>query len=360
MLLGAAVGLRATALLMIGYAGLAVLASLRPPFARREAMAFLAESTLRLLPAFVVAYAIMALAWPWSWQSPLNPLRAIFAFAHFHYDIRTIVAGHVYVMSEAPRWYVPLYLAVKLPLFLIVGALVAVAPAIWSRLLASDMKAVRPREVLLLAFMVGFPVACQVIARGPAFTGMRHFLFVVPPLAVLAGIGLELLLRRTEQHGRSLARLAHVVLAAVVLWQAGLLIRLHPQQYLFYNSLVGGLEGASRRYVTDYWVNLMPEAAQALAAYVDRTDPNARAGRYTVAVCGERLAFEKEADARFSWTGGWLEADFFIAPTHMNCDWALNGPTAVRIERLGVLIGVVQDLRGIPAQARGFAITAPQ
>jgi hypothetical protein len=36
--------------------------------------------------------------------------------------------------------------------------------------------------------MALFPVTCQVVDHGPAFTGLRHFLFVVPLFAVLAGI----------------------------------------------------------------------------------------------------------------------------------------------------------------------------
>jgi hypothetical protein len=72
-------------------------------------------------------------------------------------------------------------------------------------------------------------------------------------------------------------------------------------------------------------------------------------------MCGERLPFEKSADARLLWTGDWRQADFFIAPTHMNCDRAIEGRAVATIERLGVPIGVVKDLR--PAGRQGFAQT---
>jgi len=45
----------------------------------------------------------------------------------------------------------------------------------------------------------------------------------------------------------------------------------------------------------------------------------------TVAVCGERVSFENEADRRLQFTRDWSHADFFIAPTHMNCDQVLRG-----------------------------------
>jgi hypothetical protein len=64
-------------------------------------------------------------------------------------------------------------------------------------------------------------------------------------------------------------------------------------------------------------------------------------------VCGERLPFEKEADARLEWTRDRDRADFFIAPTHMNCDRAVDGKIVAVVERLGVVIGVVKDRRAV-------------
>jgi hypothetical protein len=133
-----------------------------------------------------------------------------------------------------------------------------------------------------------------------------------------------------------------------------LLVRLHPYQYLYYNPLIGGLEGAQRRFATDYWVSIMPEAVGDLEGYVAKLGGAATsARRYTVAVCGERASFEDEAqgDSRLLWTEDWPKADFFIAPTHMNCDRALDGKTIATISRLGVVIGVVKDRRGLSRQA---------
>jgi hypothetical protein len=55
----------------------------------------------------------------------------------------------------------------------------------------------------------------------------------------------------------------------------------------------------------------------------------------------------KEADARLEWTPDVNRGDFFIAPTNMNCDRALDGRVIATIERLGVVIGVVKDRRAL-------------
>jgi hypothetical protein len=212
---------------------------------------------------------------------------------------------------------------------------------------------------MLIAVVAIFPVLCTVAMRGPGFTGMRHFLYVVPPLAVLAGLGVDSLLDETTalRGGIGAATLAALIAGFTL---TGIqLVQLHPHQHLFFNAIAGGLDGASRRYDTDYWVNLMPEAVERLDSHVRRTDPG-RARRYSVAVCGERTAFEHAAKGRFDWTGDWLGADFFIAPTHMDCDRAMVGKVAFTIERLGVVIGVVQDMRGLGRDERDFIEHRPK
>ena len=359
ILLGAALGLRATGLLMVGYA--AALIALRswtiPQRDWRRFGRVSARSLVHFIPAFAIAYVIMIASWPWASLDLFNPVRAIFAFAHFHYPIRTIIAGQVYSMSDVPRWYEPDYLAIKLPLFVLVGVGAALASAVRAAALRGDNLSgtVRLQEIRTLFFVIAFPLACQIIGHGPSDTGLRHFLFVVPPLAALAGIGVHTCLSGVEAKNRSLGFVALAGVTAALVWDAAVLIQLHPYEYLFYNSLVGGLEGASRRYVADYWVNIMPAAVKDLETYLDQTDTHAsplRPAHYTVAVCGERVSFEKEADRRLQFTPDWSHADFFIAPTHMNCDQVLRGRIVNVIERLGVPIGVVKDLRGISAQAR--------
>jgi len=57
------------------------------------------------------------------------------------------------------------------------------------------------------------------------------------------------------------------------------------------------------------------------------------------------------ADGRLEWTRDWDRADFFITPTHMNCDRAFGGRVVATVERLGVVIGVVKDRRALMARA---------
>jgi hypothetical protein len=198
-----------------------------------------------------------------------------------------------------------------------------------------------------------FPLACEVIGHGPAFTGLRHFLFVLPALAILAGIGIDSALSILAARSRVLASGGLAVVTTCLLWDAVTLARLHPYEYLFYNPVVGGLAGASRRYDLDYWFDSMPEALNQLEAYLRRTaavDASWPVQVYSVAVCGERLSFEKNVtlpQLRFDFKPQWNQSEFFIAPTHMNCDGDLDGKVIGTVERLGVVIAYVKDRRAL-------------
>ena len=354
LLAGAALGMRVLGLLLVIYAGAAIVLYLpRPWFGHgRARWRFAALSAARLLPALLLAYLIMVLAWPWAALSPLNPVRGLLAFSEFQYDIRTNLAGQVYEMANAPRLYVPIYILIRVPLLMLIGAALAILYALLPRLGAASAE-LRRRDVALVALTVMFPLACQVIWRGPAFTGMRHFLFVIPALAVLAGVGLDKALAALATRGRVIGSGALAVVAGCFLFDAVTLVRLHPYEYLYYNSLVGGLPGASRRYDLDYWFASMPEAIHQLEAYLRRTEP-ADAARpaplYSVAVCGERLPFEKIVtlpELRWDFKPQWDQSEFFIAPTQMNCDGDLDGKVIGTVERLGVVIAYVKDRRAL-------------
>ena len=352
LLAGAALGMRSLGLLLFIYVGFAVILYLPRPWLGhgrgRAHWRFVLESSLRIVPGLLLAYAIMLLAWPWAALAPLNPIRGLLAFSQFHYDIRTILDGTVYQMAHVPRLYVPTYIVIRVPLLMLFGALLGLALALKSSLTATATQA-RQRDIALIGLAAIFPLACQVIWDGPAFTGLRHFLFVIPALAVLAGIGLDAAVTALAARSRVVAFASLAAIGACLVWNAVTLVKLHPDEYLFYNPLVGGLQGASRRYAMDYWFNSMPEAIHQLEAYIRRTDhagPGHRPQSYTVAVCGVRLAFEKAVSLpELHFAPRWDRYQFFIAPTHMNCDRALNGRVIGTVKRLGVVIATIKDHR---------------
>jgi len=352
---GAALGERSLGLLLFVYLALAIILYLPWRDGGRACAHLAVRSALRTFPGLALAYIVMILAWPWAALLPLNPIRGLFAFSEFHYSIRTIFAGQTYQMANVPRIYVPCYVLIRLPLITLAGALLAVIPLFLRAFERDGKEQWRDIAIILLAVIV--PLASEVAFHGPAFTGMRHFLFVLPPIATLAGVGFSRLLDALES-GRQLALGAAVTLiSSCFLWEGALLVRLHPYENLSYNALVGGLEGAFRRYDMDYWFNSMPEAIHRLEAYLRTNKPLNETQPlkiYSVAVCGERLTFDRTVtlpQLQWDFRPAWEDSEFFITTTHMNCDRDLDGEIVGTVERFGVPIAYVKDRRAIMQRA---------
>src|SRR2546429_171463 len=154
----------------------------------RSAGGRLGQFVFTLVPALPLAYAVMAMVWPWSVSNLLNPLRAVEYFSHFFekpWD--ELFDGRIISVPEMPRSYVPTLLALKLPAMFSVlgfGGAAGALVAAFRRGLAVNRRAV----LLLLALAALLPLAVTVALRPAMYNGIRHFLFVLPPLAVLGGV----------------------------------------------------------------------------------------------------------------------------------------------------------------------------
>ena len=236
--------------------------------------------------------AVVALAWAtaialWPWLQTGNPW-AQFKVALVHFA--TIPMSYEFpswgqrLWTDALPWsYIPDQLLARLPgafLFLLAVAFIsAIAGAVgpgreiataWrddrmAGLRAAVMRVARARAGLVVAAAVILPLAFLIIQRATVYNGIRHVLFVIPMLAVLAGAGWRALL--------PLLRRAPVVAAVAGGAYAGgivaTLATLHPLEYVAMNALAGGTRGAYDRFELDYWSLAATEALRRLERRVD-------------------------------------------------------------------------------------------
>lgn len=346
---GCALGLRVGAVFAVFYLGLAVLLAtlvMGPPGRR---LAYLLRSCLALTPAGVLALALMGLFWPWSVLAPGNLFTAATAFSHFSFLLHTIVDGQVYLNGQVPRTYLLSYLAVRLPEILLLGLACAMALAIprWRRGGEEGSSAAWFVHYFPLLLAAAFPILFTLLTKPALYNGTRHFLFVVPPLAVLAGLGWVWLVQAWPR----LAPLAVAALAGLGVFHGVTLARLHPYEYVYYNQFVGGLPGANGKWETDYWADSVRPAAALLTAYVAAEGAPPKEP-WPVAVCAESLQADEVLGPEFQVTRDWRKAEFFISPTHMDCDTALKGRIIATVQRMGVTLAVVRDRRGLVGDER--------
>ena len=117
------------------------------------------------------------------------------------------------------------------------------------------------------------------------------------------------------------------VLALYGFAHISIMAMLHPDQYVYYNAFVGGVEGAQHKFKLDYWANSYAEAVQGLEDYL-RAEYGAdfEEREFTVAVCGPPISADYYFPPNFRFVRDRARADFFIAFTKDNCERSLARP----------------------------------
>jgi hypothetical protein len=312
----------------------------------RSAGARLAHFVLALVPALVLAYAVMALVWPWSVRDPLNPLRAVEYFSRFfEKPWHELFDGRLISVPDMPRSYVPTLFALKLPVIFSVlgfGGAAGALVAAFRRDVAVNRRAV----LLLVALAALLPLAVTIALRPAMYNGIRHFVFVLPPLAVLggfAGISLVDIAARRLRFPPIAAAVLLVVGAAMPVAE---MVRLHPYEYTDFNWFSGGVARARDRYMLDYWGLSFKQASQALLARLaERHETKPPDRRWKIAVCGPHRSPQVELGPDFETTWDPTGADFAMMLGEFYCA-KLDAPLLVEIVRDGVPYARVYDIRG--------------
>jgi hypothetical protein len=214
--------------------------------------------------------------WPYILINPLvNLYRSIEVLSHYPFDEGVLYNGVVYPATQLPRDYAPVWLVIGSPPTLLLLALLGVGLFAFS--------AFRTRRIdgqlaaTFLAFAV--PWSAILVLHSVIYDGLRHFLFLIPPLILFAAWGLvravTVLTRRAQSAlaGRQqlILRVAAVGLVLLTLGSYALvaqdMIKLSPYEYTYFSPVVGGLPGANGRFDTDYWATCSEASAQWLSQH---------------------------------------------------------------------------------------------
>jgi hypothetical protein len=299
-----------------------------------------------LVPGLVLAYCVMGLAWPWSVIAPLNPLRATEYFSHFfEKPWKEMFDGVAILVPDMPRTYVPTLFALKEPEIVLLLGIGGAAGALVAAM-RRDVPVSQRAGLLLLAVAAVLPVALTVIERPAMYNGIRHFVFIMPPLAVLGGVAGAWLFERLAHHGRPALAAGAVAATAALLSPLVEMVRLHPYQYTHFNHLAGGVRAADDHYMLDYWGLAFKQAADELRAKLTLAlEYPAPRRRWRIAVCGPHHPAEVELGPEFVTTYETKGADFALMLGEFYCA-EFKAPILVEIKREGVVYARVYDIRG--------------
>lgn len=312
----------------------------------REAARRFAYVVYVLLPGLVFGYLVMGLIWPWSIMQPGNPFEALTYFSHFfEKPWKEMFDGAIVSVPDMPWSYLPTLFALQLPevmLVLMGGAVIGTFALLPRR----EVPARRKTILLMLTLAATLPLAIAMVKRPALYNGIRHFVFVIPPMAVLGGVAFGWAMERLRANHRTWQPVVLATFCFGLALSLAEMIRLHPYQYTHFNHIAGTVRGADDRFMLDYWGLALKQASDELREQlVERQEVPPRNRKWKVAVCGPQRPAQVALGPDF--TIGWDSnaADFAMTLGEFYCK-GLTAPVMVEIKRDDVVFARVYDIRG--------------
>ena len=260
--IGFAISIRVGGLLLIPFLGFAVFLYYFTGWRKTYALGSKEVKQLVLRCVAVVAggYVLGLLFWPYGLQSPIsNPLKALGEMSNFSTPIGMLYNDKNIVSDNVPWFYIPKWIFISTPLIVLLGI-------VCSPYLLKD-KRFSFNQIFFLFFAALFPLLYVIYKKSALYDGWRHLFFIFPPLAILAGLFFTAMMDKMAKPAMKYAVAGVLVLG--LLLPAKWCLANHPNEIVYFNELVGGIDGAYSHYETDYYMNSLKQASYRLAKMKD-------------------------------------------------------------------------------------------
>ncbi len=282
----------------------------------------------------IATVVIVFITWPYLWTNPVEKFMEAFGFMSDNpTQLKVLFGGELYRADELPRRYLPVLLGITLSEFVWPLFGIGTVLALW--------KLRREKWISLMLVLLWFliPLAYVLLRQPPMYDGYRHFLFILPPIFILAGFAFEEFFLRVQNQSIRIVTIA-IILASPVVNMA----QLHPYQYTYYNSFIGSTSGAFRTYETDYWLTCYKEAIEEFQNLSD--DPATiyvHREAYIAAIYAKDFISVKEERGALSEI---QSGDYVLVNTRANEDIKTfrDAPTVLTIQRDDAVFCIIKRL----------------
>ena len=245
-------------------------------------------------------------AWPFLWQDPIDNFIFIIKW---YKDIGTGPAAFGYILPFGFNAFAPIWIVITTPpivLFLsLAGFFFAIkkfkennyAPSLW-----------------LLWFTV--PIARVVLPDTTIYGGSRQIMEFLPAMALLAGFGAYSMVESSK--GLISKKFVQIILLILFIPQLFVLTELHPNENVYFNTLIGGLKGAKAANVP-YWGNSLGNAYLQAVNWINaNAEPRAKVALVQgTSVNIPRITLRKDiAYSNSYWTGIYRGGEYLVELTH--------------------------------------------
>jgi hypothetical protein len=266
------INIRVGGLLLICYLGLFLLVviaykSYRPwVHSSNPGFLYLKPGIFYGLLIAIPAYFGGVLFWPYGLMNPIiHPVETLFTLSDFPVILGVWFNGEAHLSHKMPWFYYPQSLAITTPIILLAGLLGGLI--YWGY---SPFKRFNSTAAMLL-FTIAFPLLYIIVSGATVYDGIRQVLFVYPPMVVLSSWGLT---RVGGLFKKSIPCFAYCFgLGILLALPIAHIAANYPNEYIYYNTLAGGVQGAAGSYDLDYWGNASKQLNHKLGKHLEKQVP---------------------------------------------------------------------------------------
>ncbi len=223
---------------------------------KKESFVQLAHLFLEAGLISLLSFLMFLVSMPYAGADPFNhTLELLKAGTSFPWYGTVLFLGKEYLSKQLPFTYLFVWILITTPVFIVLFSIV-------SFFMRSKKSA---SLVILVSISLIFQFALYFLFKPVIYNGLRHYLFLVPQIVLLAA----LFFGETKGKWRVLAC---GFIAINVLLVSVSYVQLHPYEYVYFNELTGGLKNASGQFELDYWGASEKEALLWLKDYLQKNN----------------------------------------------------------------------------------------
>ena len=205
--------------------------------------------------------------WPYLWSNPIGHFfEALFKMSTFApYTGNVLFLGNMVKASEVPWYYLPVWIAITIPISVLFLGVIGFIWAIWKIVYK---QADRFLLVIFLWFLT--PILFVLIAHPDIYDGWRQFYFIYPAFILLSLMGVHEVQSYIRKHFSALTKkimfgILGVLLSINMFTVVIFMIGSHPYQNVYVNEFVG-FQVARVNFDMDYWGLSFRKGLEYLAA----------------------------------------------------------------------------------------------
>ncbi len=220
----------------------------------------------------VIGYFAGLLFWPFALQNIfVHPLESLRVMEHYKVSIRQVFEGELMWSNQLPVHYLPKWILISSPLFLLTGFAVYFCNYAWRVIYFKEINQQMLIEGFIL-FSILFPLFYVIAIGSNLYSGIRQMLFVLPPMAMLSVGGVYSLLQFLSKKNRLIYHTVAVIFLIALILPLHHQVVTFPVDYVYFNPIAGGNKKAWGNYEYDYYFHSVKEAVDFLSELTEEDE----------------------------------------------------------------------------------------